>query len=63
MRGRRGAASVAANPVRIGAATLLGQYNGTLSGLTISVVPEPGTYALMLAGLAFVGFRLNRRRG
>lgn len=46
-----------------GAATLLGQYNGTLSGLTVSVVPEPGAYALMLAGLAFVGFSLNRRRG
>ena len=46
-----------------GAATLLGQYNGTLSGLTISVVPEPGTYALMLAGLGLVGFSAKRRLG
>lgn len=46
-----------------GAATLLGQYNGTLSGLTVSVVPEPGTYALLLAGLAFVGFSAKRRLG
>jgi hypothetical protein len=45
-----------------GAATLIGHYNGTLSGLTVSAVPEPGTYALMLAGLVGIGFVARRRR-
>ena len=44
-----------------GAATLVGNYNGTLSGLTISAVPEPTSLALMLAGLAGVGFLVRRR--
>ncbi len=45
-----------------GAATRLGEFNGTLSGLTVSAVPEPGTYALMLAGLGVLGFSAKRRR-
>ncbi len=45
-----------------GAATLLGQYNGTLSGLTIAPVPEPGTYGMLLLGLGVVGFKLRRRQ-
>lgn len=45
-----------------GAATLLGNYNGTLSGLTVSAVPEPESYALMLAGLLAVGGLVQRRR-
>lgn len=44
-----------------GAATSIGTFNGTLSGLTISVVPEPGTYAMLLAGLGALGFMLGRR--
>jgi len=44
-----------------GAATLLGYYEGTLSGLTVNAVPEPETYALMLAGLVAVGSMARRR--
>ncbi len=44
-----------------GAATLVGTYNGTLSGLTVSAVPEPGTYAMMALGLVGLSF-LRRRR-
>jgi hypothetical protein len=45
-----------------GGATLLGTYNGTLSGLTVSAVPEPQTVAMMLAGLVAVGALARRRR-
>lgn len=43
-----------------GAATLIGTYNGTLSGLTVSAVPEPGTYAMM--GLGLLGLAFLRRK-
>ena len=45
-----------------GQASLIGTFNGTLSGLTVSAVPEPGSYALMLAGLAGMGALVRRRR-
>jgi len=45
-----------------GQASLLGTYNGTLSGLTVTPVPEPQTVALMLAGLAALGAVVRRRR-
>ena len=45
-----------------GSATLLGTYNGTLTGLTVSAVPEPQTYAMLLAGLAAVGALARRRK-
>ena len=44
-----------------GAASLLGTYNGTLSGLTVSAVPEPQSLALMLAGMAAMGSLARRR--
>ncbi len=45
-----------------GNAMLLGTYNGTLSGLTVSAVPEPQTLAMLLAGLVAVGAMAQRRR-
>ncbi len=45
-----------------GAATSMGTFNGTLSGLTVSAVPEPETYALMMAGLGIVAFMAKRRK-
>ncbi|MEO7852755.1 MAG: DUF4394 domain-containing protein [Rubrivivax sp.] len=45
-----------------GAATLIGDYNGTLSGLTLAPIPEPGSIAMMVAGLAALGFVGRRRR-
>jgi hypothetical protein len=40
-----------------------GTFNGTMEAVVADVVPEPETYALVLAGLALLGFRARRRRG
>lgn len=45
-----------------GAATSLGTFGGTLNGLTVAAIPEPETYALLLAGLGMVGFMAKRRK-
>jgi len=37
-------------------------YDDHVLGLTLAPVPEPGTYAMMLAGLAAMGFIARRRR-
>jgi len=45
--------------------TLYGQRNvtwPTVDDLTLAAVPEPGTYAMLLAGLAAVGFVVRRRK-
>jgi len=40
-----------------------GLMDPTDQTLRVTAVPEPGTYALMLAGLAGMGFVVRRRRG
>lgn len=47
-----------------GAATVLGGFGTAsplLSGLAVTPVPEPSTYAMLLAGLGLVGFAVRRR--
>ena len=39
-----------------------GDYDDFVIGLRVAAVPEPETYALMLAGLGAVGFLVRRRR-
>ena len=39
-----------------------GSYTGTISVRTIAAIPEPETYALMLAGLGMLSFASRRHR-
>lgn len=39
-----------------------GTYGVSTTSLTIAAVPEPETYAMMLAGLGLVGYAVRRRR-
>ncbi len=39
-----------------------GSYHGTINAASVAAVPEPETYALMLAGIAAVGWGARRRR-
>lgn len=43
-----------------GQATQSGLFIGTINGLTVAAVPEPGTYAMLLAGLGMLGFAARR---
>jgi hypothetical protein len=45
------------------AATFLWPTADNLTLARVAPIPEPGTYALMFAGLGFVGFMARRRRG
>ena len=38
-----------------------GSYRGTITAQTVTAIPEPETYALMLAGLAMLGAAARRR--
>lgn len=39
-----------------------GAYGGVIGGVTISAVPEPSTWVMMIAGFAGLGFMSYRRR-
>jgi hypothetical protein len=36
--------------------------SGATFGLSVTAVPEPGTYAMLLAGLGLIGTMVRRRR-
>lgn len=43
--------------------TINEEYNLMLRGVTVSPVPEPETYAMLLAGLGLMGTMVRRRKG
>lgn len=53
------ALSLSGTPQAFAADALNAQYSGNI---TVTAVPEPETYALLLAGLAAMGFVARRRR-
>ena len=42
--------------------TTAGFTSGLIDNITVALIPEPGTYALLLAGLGLMGFVATRRR-
>ena len=45
-----------------GSATKIGDFVGTINGLTVAPVPEPETYAMLVAGLGLIGFSARRNK-
>lgn len=44
-----------------GQAEWVSAFNGTINGLTVSPVPEPESYAMLMAGLGLLGLRARRQ--
>lgn len=44
-----------------GQAEWVSTFNGTINGLTVAPVPEPETYAMLMAGLGVLGFSARRK--
>ena len=58
--------NLATTSFNIKSAEYFGQVNGSISNFrleTVSAVPEPETYAMMLAGLGLMGFVARRHNG
>lgn len=45
-----------------GQAEWVSTFNGTINGLTVAPVPEPETYAMLIAGLGILGFSARRKQ-
>lgn len=45
-----------------GQAEWVSTFNGTINGLTVAPVPEPETYAMILAGLGILGISARRKK-
>jgi hypothetical protein len=45
-----------------GQAEWVSTFNGTINGLTVAPVPEPETYAMLMAGLGILGFSARRKQ-
>jgi hypothetical protein len=45
-----------------GQAEWVSTFNGTINGLTVAAVPEPETYAMLIAGLGILGFSARRQK-
>lgn len=58
----RGEWTLAAGTYSIAGTATASPYDGGIGALSVTPVPEPESYALMLAGLGLVGFAVRRRR-
>jgi hypothetical protein len=50
------------NTIDTGCSGILAGSNGLSGGTVVSPIPEPETYAMLLAGLGVIGFVARRRQ-